>query len=421
MKIIIQSSLILLLVMFCQSETARAGDVTSLNINDFYPMSMGNNWSYKVSDSVDGKTTTSTSISTVTGTEFVNGNNSTVLTYSDGGKTYLYSDSSGFYRTKESDSTYTATYSPPIKYANSQTVIGDTYSSTGTVNITLAGFGSAVFNYTSGVSIIGFESVAIAAGTFNAVKVQMSVNIWITTNGNTLSKTQIQDMWFVSGLGIIKHNINSTISLYGQSTMTSEVSELITSNLLPSHLLTVSTSGSGTVVSTPAGITCGSECTKFYNAGTPVTLTATPSVGYLFGGWQGDCSGSGTCSLTITTAKNATATFKLNTIKLDIDGNGQVDAADGVLILRALSGAPTIDTGLTMPAGMTSDKAIQTIRALGTLLDADGNGTVDATDGVLILRYLSGAPVIDIGLVLPTSQNNDSVMQTIKGMVGNGQ
>ncbi|MBF0339878.1 MAG: tandem-95 repeat protein [Magnetococcales bacterium] len=108
-------------------------------------------------------------------------------------------------------------------------------------------------------------------------------------------------------------------------------------------------------------------------------------------------------------------------VSMDIDGNGQIDATDGVLILRSLSGAPTIDTGLTLPAGMTSDKAIQAIKALGTVLDADGNGTVDATDGVLILRFLSGASVINTGLVLPASQTNDSVIQAIKGMVGKSQ
>ncbi len=51
--------------------------------------------------------------------------------------------------------------------------------------------------------------------------------------------------------------------------------------------------GSGTVTSSPAGINCGVDCSEVYNHGTLVTLTATPSVGSVFGGWSGACSGTG--------------------------------------------------------------------------------------------------------------------------------
>ncbi len=37
--------------------------------------------------------------------------------------------------------------------------------------------------------------------------------------------------------------------------------------------------GAGNVTSSPAGIDCGSTCTKDYNDGTQVTLTATPAAG----------------------------------------------------------------------------------------------------------------------------------------------
>ena len=73
--------------------------------------------------------------------------------------------------------------------------------------------------------------------------------------------------------------------------------------------LTVTRSGSGSVTSSPAGISCGSDCSEGYASGTSVTLTATPASGYTFGGWSGACSGTGGCTVSMTTARNVSATF----------------------------------------------------------------------------------------------------------------
>jgi len=68
--------------------------------------------------------------------------------------------------------------------------------------------------------------------------------------------------------------------------------------------------GSGSVTSSPAGINCGSDCTEIYDAGTGVTLTATPQGGSTFAGWSGACTGSSTtCTLTMNASKSVTATF----------------------------------------------------------------------------------------------------------------
>jgi hypothetical protein len=68
--------------------------------------------------------------------------------------------------------------------------------------------------------------------------------------------------------------------------------------------------GSGTVTSSPAGISCGSTCVHGFNSGTVVTLTAAPAAGSRFGGWSGGgCSGSGSCAVTLTADTTVTATF----------------------------------------------------------------------------------------------------------------
>jgi len=73
--------------------------------------------------------------------------------------------------------------------------------------------------------------------------------------------------------------------------------------------VTKSGSGSGTVASSPAGISCGTACSASYTSGTSVTLTATPASGSTFAGWSGACSGTGTCTLAMTAARSVTATF----------------------------------------------------------------------------------------------------------------
>ncbi|NOT57246.1 MAG: hypothetical protein HOP18_21800 [Deltaproteobacteria bacterium] len=73
--------------------------------------------------------------------------------------------------------------------------------------------------------------------------------------------------------------------------------------------LTVTTVGSGTVTSSPAGISCGADCSESYANGTVVALTATPASGYTFSGWSNACTGTGACSVTLNAAKTATATF----------------------------------------------------------------------------------------------------------------
>lgn len=82
------------------------------------------------------------------------------------------------------------------------------------------------------------------------------------------------------------------------------------------HTLTTVLAGTGTgsVTSIPAGISCGVDCTESYLNNTVVTLTATPATGSTFTGWSGACSGTGSCAVTLSSAKTVTATFTLSTV-----------------------------------------------------------------------------------------------------------
>jgi len=73
--------------------------------------------------------------------------------------------------------------------------------------------------------------------------------------------------------------------------------------------LTVAKSGAGTVTSSPNGINCGSTCSARFANGTVVTLTVTADSGSTFTGWGGSCTGTGTCSVTMSEVRGVTATF----------------------------------------------------------------------------------------------------------------
>ena len=123
----------------------------------------------------------------------------------------------------------------------------------------------------------------------------------------------------------------------GISTCTITVSgaKLVTATfntgVVGSNTLTVTKAGtgSGTVTSSPAGINCGSTCSSAYAANTGVTLSAIAAAGSVFAGWSGDgCSGTGTCAVTMSTAKSVTATFntgvapQLYTLYVNNSGTG---------------------------------------------------------------------------------------------------
>jgi uncharacterized repeat protein (TIGR01451 family) len=73
--------------------------------------------------------------------------------------------------------------------------------------------------------------------------------------------------------------------------------------------LTVGITGNGSVSSNPAGISCPGTCVAAYSDAPPVALTATPGTGQTFVGWSGDCSGTGSCNVTMDVDHSVTATF----------------------------------------------------------------------------------------------------------------
>jgi hypothetical protein len=90
--------------------------------------------------------------------------------------------------------------------------------------------------------------------------------------------------------------------------------------------------GLGTVTSEPAGIDCGSICAAPFDTAAHVTLHASPAEGSEFTGWGGDCSGDGSCVVSMERAHSVSATFDATvdsftlSVTRDGDGGGNVSS-----------------------------------------------------------------------------------------------
>jgi len=139
--------------------------------------------------------------------------------------------------------------------------------------------------------------------------------------------------------------------------------------------LTVSKAGTGTgtVTSIPAGINCGTDCAETYSHGTSVILTAATDPTSTFAGWSGGgCSGTGTCTVSMTVATTVTATFTLITSPppsftddplqprtTPVKMVHVTELRQAVNALRARTGlAAAIWTDATMTTGVTPAKAV---------------------------------------------------------------
>jgi uncharacterized repeat protein (TIGR02543 family) len=117
-------------------------------------------------------------------------------------------------------------------------------------------------------------------------------------------------------------------------------------NVVPTLEVAVSGKGGGTVSDSLGGITdCAASCTEPVSRGTTVGLTATVATGYSFGGWSGDCSGTGVDTMiTMDAPKSCTAAFVPDAHLLT------VEVANGV--------GGSIDYGASTPCSSTCSRIV---------------------------------------------------------------
>lgn len=109
------------------------------------------------------------------------------------------------------------------------------------------------------------------------------------------------------------------------------------------------------------------SCSATYSAATAVTLTPTPAAGSIFSGWSGDCSGTGGCTVSMTSSRSITAWFscQMQPVRILAENAGYPSLAAALaaahegdaiqLQAGALVETVTIDKAVTIDGGYNCD------------------------------------------------------------------
>ena len=185
--------------------------------------------------------------------------------------------------------------------------------------------------------------------------------------------------------------------------MNADTSVTATFNTLQKFALNVKMegTGTGTVTSRPKGINCGSVCSASLLEGTAVTLTAKAAKGSVFAGWNGGCSGTGQCKVTMNGNVSVTATFN----------NPLIPPTFTLTVAKQGTGSGTVTS---IPAGINcgtdcaetyNSGAVVTLAATpdGQSTFAGWSGDADCSDGVVTMNGAKNCTATFTSLVIETT------------------
>jgi hypothetical protein len=270
------------------------------------------------------------------------------------------------------------------------TTVGTAVDTTFTVqNVTGSGMTGAA-SVGSPFSVVSGGSFSLAPGASQAVILRLlsatvgsfASNVTFTANGDTVSRT-----------------------VTGSATGSAGATLVIVRN----------GTGTGTVTSTPAGITCGSDCTETAGSGTSVILTAVAASGSTFSAWSGGgCSGAAACTVTLNADTTVTATFNTTSapapvasslspssatagapgFTLTVNGSGFVSAS--MVRWNGADRVTTFVSGSQLRAAVAaSDIAAAGAVPVGVFTAAPGGGTSATQTLTVTAATISGDIVID--------------------------
>jgi parallel beta-helix repeat protein len=279
----------------------------------YFPIDSGDFWTYQG----DGHSFTRT---VLPGTVTIGGQATKVFQDDNGSINYFSNDSAGIrlHRQFQPDAEIglrspvdlEVTFSPPIVLANATMAVGQTVVSNGTATTNkLPRVGVLTLGYSSSFTVQGFENVTVPAGSFEAVKLQGSVNV----GGDVVSET----LYLVKNIGVVK--------LIDTSEGITETAELVATNVtVPSVFVSSTAVNFGDV---PSGNQSALQTVNVGNDGTADLTIGTITLGGSdpseFSKTSDNCSGqtlvpTQQCSVSIvfqptsTGGKNATLVIPSN-------------------------------------------------------------------------------------------------------------
>jgi len=189
----------------------------------------------------------------------------------------------------------------------------------------------AATRFNLALTIAGSGSIAADVGGLTCATASDCIGNYAANTAVTLTATPATGHAFSgwSGSGLACTGSSCQVQMSSARSVTATFTAVPTA----SFALNVILSGSGSVSSSPAGISCGTACSKSFPQGSAVTLTATPNSGFTFNGWSGaGCTGSGSCTVTMGNAQSVTATFTptpagMAAINVKVNGSGSVLSA----------------------------------------------------------------------------------------------
>lgn len=168
-----------------------------------------------------------------------------------------------------------------------------------------------------------------ALGTYIHPPVTKDITSQVTWTSNTPQMVTVNSAGVITvtgaacGATLISATVTTNSSSGGISSSGALVTGFMTANVVcftssgsagsPALTVTFLGNGSGTVTSSPTGLSCASPsaCLAQFTSGSTVALTAAPNGGSVFGSWVG-CdtpSSANPCDVTMTSNRTVTVTF----------------------------------------------------------------------------------------------------------------
>ena len=291
-----------------------------------------------------------------------------------------------------SGSSYTITFGPWVTQPSPNPTLSVTTQGTGIVTSSPAGIncGSTCSqSYAAGTTVVltAVPGRSWVFGGWSGPCTGRSLTCTVTVNGTT---TVTAAFWAIAAAPPVAYGLHAMVT------------------------------GNGTVTSAPAGIVCGSECSKAFNANTSVTLSAVAGAGSVFAGWSGACSGtSATCTVAMSDAQTVGASFVAGaqyTLSVTSGAGGIVTTVPGA-----------IDCGTRCIAGFAAGTPVNVIarpnpgyRFVGWSGACSGANTCDLTMNANTAVQAAFAPVVAGQFALTVHDFGEGVIASLPGGINCG-